>query len=480
MKLLLSGLLILAALGCSKNNGDDQSANHVRLFSQATNKLVIVDGDGKPVPGAQILIGSQVDQPFANNYVSSDASGEFMAPTGWNTEETVSIQAPGYMRAVYLKQMPKGQTFVVHPLQNSTGHELKGVTSGHNVVDYDGYIDFGIVIPAISKANFFNFDVSSFVSPETDTISIAGRDIKIPTNITLPDQNESYFITLNFNKPNYRLNFKNEGKQKVFAVRGHFPLQDLIDGYQSGKDLFDLVNLFDIQGGAIREININGASTTTNFDVRELDFSQKQNVVGPKVASDELAMAAALTPYQDVFYPTDVKTLESGQSQSLATNSLKKASLLTILKKKNESKPGAMTDRLSAAFLPFSANVKPEMIPLMANPTAKSAYDLQIPVVAAPGKVAPGAVYAVLSQVTTKGSGKKKVQSLYNIWEVYSPDWDSHIQIPQMPNDKVPTGSLRWQVTLTGLPNQNAVQNIDLGPKWLEAATHATRSSIDF
>src|SRR5262249_21152665 len=156
----------------------------------------------------------------------------------------------------YLKQTATGQTYTLRQLEGGNLFQLNGKTTGHNVVNGDGIIDFGLVIPAISKAGFANLDISDFISTDTDTISIAGKSIALPSNITLPKQEESYFITITLDKPNYRLNFKSDGVKGIFAARGRFPLDDMVSAYQSGKQLFELANIFTMSGGIIKEVTL--------------------------------------------------------------------------------------------------------------------------------------------------------------------------------------------------------------------------------
>ncbi len=260
----LSALLLLAT-GCAQpnNNGEDQTNwlnQAVNLFSVQpyAKQLKVVAQNGKPVIGAQILIGSDLNQPFADNFVSTDSSGGFTAPNGWTRQEAVTINAPGFVRATYLKQMPTGQTFTLRPIEGGNLFQLNGATTGHNVKDFDGIVDFGLVIPAISKAGFFNLDISDFISTDTDTITVAGKSMALPSNITLPTQQESYFITLTLDKPSYRLNFKSNGIKTVFAAKGQFPLDDMVNAYQSGKQIFELANVFAMAGGVMATFMLQG------------------------------------------------------------------------------------------------------------------------------------------------------------------------------------------------------------------------------
>lgn len=480
--LALSAFLLLTA-GCARpTDGEVQSgwldqAVHLFTTNPFAKNLVVVDQNGKPISGAQILIGKDINQPFADNFIATDSVGSFEAPKGWTTPESVTINAPGFVRATFLKQLPTGQSFTLRKLEGGSVFQLNGKTTGHSVVDQDGFVDFGLVIPAISKAGFANLDISDFISTDTDTITVAGKSVALPSNITLPRQQESYFITITLDKPQYRLGFKSEGVKTMFAAKGRFLLDDMVNAYQSGKQLFELANSFAMIGGIVKDVTLAGAKTTSDMDTTKLAFKNKVSVVGPSIKSDEMTMVTPLSEAKGMFYPTDVKYLEPGKSQNLTTEATTDA-VLTLLKKKSEAQPKNMVDRMSSTFQPLKAGMTPTLLPLMANPTVKSAFEVNIPSISNLRGLFNGASYAVLSHVKKVPMGSNTVDVLSNIWEVYSPDWETHVAIPNWPGERAPTGNLRWQVTLTSSPTQ--IKGVDLGPKWLEAASHATRSSADF
>lgn len=480
-----SALLVtpfLTLLACGQNPGNlNTSSQETALISPSRQSQLIgvVDEDGKAVAGAQILIGTAANQPFADNFVVTDANGKITAPIGWTNEQPVTIQVKDYVRATYLKQTPQGQNFTVRKKIANKNIELNGLTSGYSITDYDGWIDFGVVVPAISKANFFNFDVTSFISPYNDTISVIGKDIKVPSNISLPEQSESYFISITLAKPKYRTIFKTPGNKTVFAIKGKFPLSEVVDEIRGGKDFTRLTNFFNFSGGSLREVNLQ-KKTTLNIPMNDIKFSKKAAIRAPQQRSDEVVMAVSLAPTKSMFYPADIKGLPPGKTISMNQVDAK-SQLLSVLKKKDEMKPGKPNfDRLSASFLPMSANMTPTFLSLLDAPRVNNALNINIGNATLPQNTKPGAAYLVLSKVDQVEVTGTKVDLLDNQWEVYSPEWSRNVEVPAWPNDKLPTGNLRWEVTLTAVPEQNSLDSKELGPKWLEAASHATRSSTDF
>lgn len=453
-----------------------------RVFGlkSANTSLKVLDIYGKPVANAQILIGTGVDQPFAENFIATDANGAFTAPAGWTTPQAVTVNAAGYVRATYFEQLPGTQTYVLRPLVAAQNIKLTGTTTGFKPVDRDGIVDFGIVIPSLTKSTLFNFDMSSFISPETDTISIIGRSINIPKNITLPQQKESYFFPIELNKPAYSLNFRTPGERMIYVARGTFPLDDVVNEVRNGKEFYELTNYLSIKGGGLRKLDLQ-KDTELGLPVNELNYTGSRQVTGPGFKNDEVVFAAALAEWKGWFYPTDVKMLDANKARTLTIATGGSPSLISILKRKDEMSLTQNTDRLSAHFAAFDNSITPNFLPLMEKPVVKDAFGFNVATVAKPAHIFEGAQFAVLSKVTQIQVAGKNLDVLENIWEVYSPKWMATTQIPQWPGETAPTGGrMRWEVTLTGLPSENSTQNVDLGPKWLDAASHATRASQDF
>lgn len=487
---MIRRFLLLAAastvfLSCSKSGAprrqSDWTERLAAIFEVVVGpeQLRVVDTTGKPIANAQILIGSGLNQPFAENFIASSADGGFKAPSAWTTAQPITISAPGFVRATYFGQTPNGQTYTLRPAISPKLITLSGETSGHKVTDGDDIVDFAVVIPSMTKRALFNFDISAFISPETETITVVGNDLNVPKNISLPEQHESYFFPIEFNKPGYSLSFRQPGDQMVYVARGHFPLDEVVNEFRAGKEFYELTNYFSITGGALRLINLQG-DTTLNLPVTELNYSTTRALTAPKVASDQVVLSAALATWKGWYYPTDVKLLDSGKARNMTIAAGGTPYLISILKKKDEMSLDNNVDRLSANFATFNANVTPDFLPLLEKPTVKSYTNFEVKPIAKPANVFEGAQFSVLSKVTTNTVGTKKIDVLENIWEVYSPQWMAQTSIPVWPGEKTPTGRLRWEVTLTALPSQNAVQNVELGSKWLDAASHATRCSQDF
>ena len=448
---------------------------------EASNRVRVVDLTGKPLAKVQVLVGMALNAPFADNFLETESDGTFRAPSGWTDETAVTLAAPGFVRATYLGQKPEGQTLTLRPIDLPRSMELNGGQTGFQVVDKDGLVDFGLVIPTLSKQDLFNFDIGMVLSNQIDEISVLGQKIKLPSNITLPKQQETYIFNLTLDKPNYRMYFSSKGPKKVFSARGQFPLKPVVDEIRAGKSFFELANYLKINGGALKQIEISGEKTSATLPVTELVFNQLRTAQGPVFDKEQVLLALALSEDQGALFPTDVKNLSPNSKTALTTAKGSTPLLLTVLKNKSEAQ-GPGSDRLSATLVPFTEGASPQLLALMKNPQVISSNHLKADVINTINGVAPVGSYMVLSTVEQKNIGGTSYEVLTKLWEVYDRNWTPEYVLPVWPKEPLPNGKKRWEVSRAGsnLPASKAAKILDLGPRLFESVTHATHSSSDF
>ncbi|GIL18760.1 MAG: hypothetical protein BroJett040_25110 [Oligoflexia bacterium] len=488
INLFLTGTVVLALLtGCSKDKDTDKKnpelvANFLNPFAgspdvPAENLIKIVDENGLPIGGAQVLIGDALGAPFENNLINANENGEVVLPAQWTTEQSLTLNHAGHTRVTYLKQLPGARTYVMKTAMPDVAFTLTGTNTGFSIVNKDGKADFSFVMPALTKKELFNFDMGMIISNENDDIEIAGNPVSIPTNVTLPKQKESYFIPITLEKPQYKVQFKTKGVKKVFSARGQFPFKQVVSAMRSNKEFFELINYFSIQGGSLKDVNIANQNTQMDLPVNEMNFTQSRFLVAPAYRTEEALVAAAISGLQGYMFPTDVKNVDAGQMVGLASLPGADINLLAILKRKTELKQGPGSDRISASFVPFTDRVKPTLLPLMNNPRIMSYHTVQVQHIEPVVGLQPVATYAVLSKVDVRKSGNYQYENLTQLWEVYGSNWVDQVAVPVWPGESAPAGKLRWSVALLA---GGSVQNLDLGPKILDAVTHATNASADF
>jgi len=478
MKKLMMALAVPALLvGCSKDKKPKEPSSGISslFWAQTTNVITIKAIDDTPIAGAQILIGDALNAPFSGNFLTTDANGQVEIPAGWTSPAAVTIQAAGYVRATYLAQEPGALTIKLRPQPTKVQYEVRGNTQGLPIQDKDGFIDFGLVMPAFTKMDMLAFDINNVISPQSDRISAMGQDIDVPANISLPKQSEKYSLfTITLDKPTYRIYYGQPGVNRVFAVRGRFPFKSTVDALRGGAEFYELINDFKLSGGAIRDIEIKSGQNKLDMPTRELNFTDAQNVVAPQFRGDEMFIAVGIANQSGYMIPTDVKRLNQGQKISLGTLPGSDKMVLGVLKKSADMKNGG--DRMSATLLPFSAGVTPSMLPLVPDPTL-AGDELLLPKFNTIAGVNPIATYSILSKEEEVQQGNAKVKILNPQWEVYAQNWLERMKLPQWPNDATIAGKKRWEVNFVG--SQTASQ-VPVGPAMIEAATHVTHSSVSF
>ncbi len=478
---ILASALFLT--GCSKDDKDNQKKADLQgdvsfLTETQRNTITVTNLMGQPIAGAQVLIGNAVNDPFPDNFVQTDAAGTFAAPVGWKAEQAITISAKGYIRASYFGQIPNGQSFQLRAAPAAAPLELRGQASGFTLKDSDNTMDFALVMPAVKKREMLAFNIGMFISPKTDQISVYGQKLNLPSNTSIPKQKESYgLFPVTIDKSLYRLYFDLPGNQKIVTIHGQFPFKQVVGELQGGKNFIDVINYFNLKGGSLRNVSVVLPAQTLDVPIDELTFTQPRALKTPNFAADEFLVAASLSPYMDEYFPTDFKNVAANTSLNLMTAAGSNPSLVIALKKKAESE--MVSGKLSAAFVPFTENVQPVLLPLINNPQVVSASEVNVTLPAIPQGFTEVGSYMTLSTVVKTGTGKEMKEEVTPLWEVYADNWMTHLALPKWPSDVTPAGLKRWDVLL--MANQAGAPNpVALSARVFETVTHATHSATDF
>jgi hypothetical protein len=480
-KLVMAAMIPALLVACSEDkkqqSGNDNSGmkGYFWQFVEAP-AITVKNLNGDVIANAQVLIGDALNTPFEGNFLVSDQNGQIALPVNWTGPLNVTVQAAGYMRATYMNQAPESLTIQLRPMAAGPQFEIKGLAKNLPVEDKDGFIDFGLVMPAFSKIDLLSFNINAVISPQVDRISVYGQKIDVPANISLPEQTEKFgFFSVTLEKAIFRLYAAQPGIKRVFAARGRFPFKSVVDDLRDGKEFYELINDFRINGGGIRDIDVRG-DTKLDVPTRELNFTDKIEVAAPVFRADEIFMTVGLANQSGFMVPTDIKRIELGKTLKVSALPGSEQLVLGVLKRKSEMK-GEGADRMSATLVPLIAGVSPTMLPLIANPTISNQGELLFPKFNSITGVNPIATYLVFTREQEIQQGKEKVKLMNPLWEVYATDWQERMKMPQWPNEQAPTGKKRWEVSFIG--SQTASQ-VGLGPAMIEAATHVTHSSVSF
>lgn len=483
-------LLSLAACSNDRDTGKDGSGGDknqwaaelgidLQIFSSPV--LQVVNENLEALENVRILIGSAPGQPFPNNELQTDAQGLAVAPPSWILPEMVTLLKPGHIPTTYANLAPQHRRLVVKTLPLRPKIEVSGEATQLPVRNRDGIGDFAFVLPGLSTQQVLGFSISNVLNPDKDIIKVSGNDIAVPANLSLPQQTERYsIISITMDKPQFRVQVEKLGKQSLFAIRGQFPFRKVVDEFRAGKSFVDVLNEFSIQAGGWVEPLILGKTSGLQINSSQIPFKLSAQVQAPRIAPDEIILNASLIRQNEVWYPSDVKSLESGKVQSLVYPDQSTPHLLSLLKKENEVLVGPGSDRLSAVFVAFQNNSKPEFLPLLPNPRVQdwSRWQMQTPTLLQ-GMNSTGS-FATLSQVTyvTDKSGKKILREILTpAWQVYSPEWITSLELPDLPQLEPKSPTRRWTISYLA-SSQN--QMPESGPELFEKSSHISTSSQDF
>jgi len=491
MKLANFSVLALLACGltftgCDKTKTDTPEEASIARFlwtekrTLAEAQIKVINQFGEPVQGAQILIGDAQGSPFRNNFFKTDSAGRALIPTEWNGPASVTVDAAGYIRQTLLNVAPGDLTLKMSNAFLAQRPEVRGQVTQMPVVNGDKLVDFALVMPAVSKADMLNFDIGQVISPYNDTLTAAGQTSDIPSNVSLPKQNESYFINVTLDKPIYRLKVPNLGAKKFVAIRGRFVFKTVVGELRNGKRFDELINYFSILGGSTRETVLTGATTTLDIPGTDMEFKNTLAVNSANTAADELMLVLATNEMNGSMIPTDIKRTTNGQATKLQSLVGKPAFIVSFLKKQSEffisQAPGA--DRMSASLLPYTNGSAQRMLPLIANPTiaATGNYVITLPAAPTTAGINGIAVSAAISDLVETQDGGKTILIPNRKWDIIGLGWTQQISLPKWPLDNS-TARKRVEVNYIGSTSAKVTR---LDNSLIENATHITHASTDF
>jgi hypothetical protein len=471
---------------CNKDKTETPKSDQLIRFQwqaiapDGAPQIKVVNQFGEAVAQAQILIGDAQGIPFSGNLIETDAKGVAIGPKDWTRPAHVTVDAAGYIRQTLLNQKPGNLTLKLNNSFLPQRTQLQGQVTQLPIVNGDKLIDFGLVMPSLSKSDILNFDLDQVISPYTDILSVAGQQAPLPSNVSLPTQKENYIFNLTISKPLYRLMVPTLGPKRFYAARGRFPLKQVVDELRAGKPFYEVLNYMTILGGGIRETQVVN-TTTTNLDIpgNELEFKNTIQVQSPQTQADEVLMMIATNEVAGTMIPSDVKKSTSNQAISLTSMANSPAFVVSVIKKQAEFMTGtSSSDRMSASLQPYVLGAKQTLLPLVANPTIESTTSYLIHLPAAP--IATGirgiAVSAVISDLVESTDGNKKIMTAHKRWEVVGLGWGTDIQLPVWPLAHL-TARKKVEINFIGSSNQKPV---DLDDSLIDAATHVSHASTEF
>lgn len=491
MKGFVTAVILVSVIGCNQRHPlSGKDSKHHNVFSINTaengefedfssrNVITIIDEKGSSIAGARVLIGNKLNEPFSGNLLTSDNQGKIVVPSGWIDKQPVTIDAKGYIRATYMQQDAISQTFSLR--LKPTGNEVvaAGTTTNFGPLSKDGIVDFGLVIPALNRTQIFNFRPEMIVSPHRDKITVLGKTVDVPSNMTLPEQKESYmYVPVTFNKPTFSLYEDRPLTKPFFALHGQVPISKLIDGITQDTPFMELVNLFTFISAGYKEFQFPGVNYT--LPVNEISFTQLRTIRAPSYDPSLGMVSIAMFERDGLLLPSDIKFVDSQSSKALHLPlQFPNYFALSAIQKRN-----ALNDRtpdrqqMTIALMNFFENALPNFLPLIQLPVVKDGNLYAQP----PGfrrNVMAAGVYSLLSIMVENPSAKAIAAPM---WEFYSDNWVDTIVRPQFPDDQLPTAKFRWEISFLGIDKDAMFPDEKVCPNNIKKTiTHVSHHGTDF
>jgi len=382
-----------------------------------------------------------------------------------------------FLAAVFFLQGAYGGERVLPGL-----NEVQGTTENYQIADKDGLADFSLVIPAMSAEELATFDMARIFSPESDTIKILAFSLALPSNLSVPKQTESYILPFTVEKNQFRI-FLPDGTYNMYALRGQFPVKDVIQGLQNKLTLFDLINLFKFYGGGTEAVKTSSGADL-NIDVNKVQFNSTFNLAAPSFGGGKVLLALGLVKTGGEFYPTDVKRLTTGQTTALtiragdqyafsillndAQRPLSEEFFAGIFENIWDTKSTTDFSQMSYALQKVKGTVTPTLLASIPAPVfdkAKATVTATPP--AAVSGIAATQTYLVLSE-TQAGTGLVPTSFKQTLWSTTVPGWQKSFSIPASAMTLIKNQSYSWDVMYMG--NDGTLSDV----------THVTRNAVNF
>lgn len=458
---------------------------------------VVVDIRGIPVFGAEVSNGQDA--------VSTNAQGEFVAPAHWVAPQSLTVRAQGYVEAVFIDAHPQQDTLRLSSSDVGQRLQLQGELTEFGNLRTDGRVDVGILMPALREEQLLHFDVMDLISPESDNITVLGRNVALPSNIALPKQRESYIFPITLEKPSFRMFVRQSDQYRFLAVHGQFPLKRVVDDLRAGGSIFDVLNQVKILQTGVIDMDVKGDMSSLSIPVNQVPFNRSVEVQAPSLAQNEVLISVGLTAENGYLMPSDLKRL--GSNERLALNFPQQSPAPQALSVMLKRSPQQIMQRqalpplrwfdflfisndliynvfagpqnravdadlgMVSLALHVEPGIAPEMLAHVEAPQHRGSQLMVNPPVAKPG-LNPMGTYISWSRVEAIPQGQVTLEKKTRLWEIYVPNWVNQIDLPNHVGQERRNGnvSYRWESSfLARDPKVTTTQGV----------THVTRNSSD-
>lgn len=520
--LAVAVILSLASANCAKKpteqtqSIDDTASVRSSDRSLEQTQIKIQDENGYPIAGAFVMVGLSENSPFEHNTARTNQEGIAVFDTKWNQPLPLTIEASGFVRATYFDtNSASHSTFILKNKIEPSTYELSGSATGFGPLPRDGFVDAGLIFPAISASKANTLQLTHFISTEVDTIEILGREIHIPSNVTLPTQRETYVFPITLSKPSYRIQLPSLGEHKIEAAHIRFPLREVVGELRSGKTFFDVINYFQFMTLALHDVTLNSEKNRQDLNVDNVKLTPKFTFSAPNFNPQYAMIGLSLAEQDGLYYIADVKRLHPNERQTLMgpKNTEQAGKIVSILRLNDKSTVGAKSEQLSAVSGPTDRAQTLQFLSMIEPPKQVDQKLILRPPTSL-ANVQSVFTYASLLKIERIENGKIKLERKTPQWDLYSRGWVNQMPLPVLPTQiEQSASSMRWLVTYGGEAlefgfhrrkkprcHRHMIQDMTracisavdsqpfesfnleepLGPQLLQKASHVTQSASDF
>ena len=473
--------------------GSVVSLSNVHAEEEGQGVLRVVDHQQAPIAEAEVTVGLSVGDPFSGNVLTTDAGGEAEKPVQWNRELPVTIQSKDHILTTYIDTSPDREVFSVSDRETKDFISIRGDIGGYGrLKNGDKKVDFSLVLPALTRRQLLNFDISTILSPKDDAINLPmGKKLNLPSNVSIPKQKESYgFFPIDLNKPSYGLMTRRYGDQRLVAIRGRFPLKPVVDGFRKNQFILGLVNHFHFLSGGQLEVHVGGAIKGQDMVADTWQLNDHFEIQAPEYGKQRAMVSVSLMENtHGELFPMDIKMIRSNGSQVLKSRQYNKAryAMSVLLAKVPGGEQGGLSfHQLSMAVNSVSVDkqgqnlkVTPHFLNLIAPPKILNSVGGRAVLALTPPQaveeIFPVATYVVLSQIESVPDSSIKASKKTRLWEVFNNFWVSEVEIPDIQIDLNSGKEHIWEVIYLGSDREIAP-----GENWtFNDISHVTRNVLE-
>lgn len=313
--------------------------NHLASYAAMTPHWQILDNSKQPIKGAVVIVYNS--KKTINKKLVSDSNGFVFKdiPSSISAPWTLVISSPNFITKTVLDIQEKEKKLNIYLTKKQINKStLTGKTSQFSDIRRDGLIDFGLTLFSVNLSEVWNITATDFFSTKIVPVPTFSR-VKVPANISLPNQTERYWLSIRLKKDSYELSVPKKKKYIVHTLHGQFPLKAAIKKIQGRNSFIALANLFKFKAYSSQEKNfMEEKNEELNFDLSKKTIDGDIQVTTNVNTELQEILLLSLLKKQNQYLPFDIKRLTASGSLLAIPKAALNKNVLGLLTEKNKNK----------------------------------------------------------------------------------------------------------------------------------------------